>query len=127
MNIARQSMSFVLVGCCLVVTDWVAFVLLTAAGMGAPPANVIGRATGALLGFWLNGWITFGQTGAPRFGYHRFARFTLLWLTLTLLSTVLITMLVVRLSLHVAWLAKPAVEAGMAVLSFFACRRWVYR
>lgn len=127
MSIARQGVSFVLVGCCLVAVDWAVFVLLTALGMATSPANVLGRVVGALLGFWLNGWITFGKQGSPKLGRARFVRFGMLWVVLTLLSTILVTVLAARLSLHVAWLAKPIVEAGMATLSFFASRHWVYR
>lgn len=127
MNIARQGASFLIVGCCLIAADWAVFVALTALGMAAAPANVLGRVVGAFLGFWLNGWVTFGKLGAPRFGRHRFIRFVLLWIVLTAMSTVLITALADQLTLHAAWLAKPIVESGMAVLSFFASRFWVYR
>lgn len=127
MNIARQGISFVLVGCCLIAADWSVFVALTALGMAAAPANILGRVVGALLGFSLNGWVTFGSLGAPRLGRHRFARFALLWVVLTTLSTVLVTALAGQLTLHGAWFAKFVVEAGMAVLSFFASRYWVYR
>lgn len=127
MNIARQSMSFVLVGCCLVVTDWAVFVALTALGMAASPANVLGRVAGASLGFWLNGWFTFGQPREPRLGRRRFARFVVSWIVVTLLSTILVAYLADRLSLHTAWAAKPLVEGGLAVLSFFVSRHWVYR
>jgi len=126
-NIARQGISFVLVGCCLVAADWAVFVALTALGMNTIPANILGRVVGALLGFSLNGWVTFGKIGAPRFGRHRFVRFALLWTALTTLSTVLVTLLAGHLTLHGAWLAKLVVEAGMAFLSFFASRHWVYR
>lgn len=127
MSLVRQSVSFFMVGCGLVVVDSAVFVLLTAAGMSAPPANVLGRVVGALLGFWLNGRITFGKPGAPKLGRRRFTRFAVLWATLTVLSTVLVTVLADRMSLHIAWVAKPVVEAGIAGLSFFASRHWVYR
>ncbi|HKZ10551.1 MAG TPA: GtrA family protein [Rhodanobacteraceae bacterium] len=127
MGITRQGLLFLLVGGLLVFLDWAVFVVLTAVGVSAAPANVIGRVFGALLGFWLNGWVTFGDPGSPRHGRQRFARFATLWVVLTVLSTVLVTLLADRLSLHVAWLAKPIVEAFMAILSFVASRQWVYR
>jgi putative flippase GtrA len=126
-SLTRQGLSFLVVGGCLVVVDWAVFVFLTALGMVAPPANVLGRVVGALLGFWLNGWITFGKPGSPKFGRHRLVRFAVLWVTLTILSTVLVTVLADRMSLHIAWMAKPLVEAAMAMLSFFASRHWVYQ
>jgi len=127
LSLTRQGLSFLVVGGCLVVVDWAVFVFLTALGVAAPPANVLGRIAGALLGFWLNGWITFGKPGSPKFGRHRFVRFAVLWAALTILSTVLVTVFADRMSLHIAWMAKPIVEAGMAVFSFFASRHWVYR
>lgn len=127
MNIARQGISFVLVGCCLIVVDWAVFVALSAAGIPTVWANILGRVAGALVGFWANGRVTFGSPGAPRFGYHRFAKFLTSWIVVTLLSTVLVTVLADHLSLQVAWLAKPVVEAGLAMISFFISRHWVYR
>lgn len=127
MSIARQSMSFIVVGCCLIVLDWAVFVALTALGMMPVLANIAGRVAGALIGFWANGRITFSVPGSPRLGRRRLVRYLVLWATLTLLSTVLVTLLADQLSLEIAWLAKPVVEAGMAVLSFFVSRHWVYR
>lgn len=127
MNIARQGVSFLVVGCCLIVLDWAVFVALTALGVAPVSANIAGRATGALVGFWANGRITFSVPGSPRLGRRRFARYLVLWVMLTLLSTVLVALLADRLSLEIAWLAKPVVEAGLAVLSFLVSRHWVYR
>ena len=127
MSIARQGASFLIVGCCLIVLDWVVFVVLTALGVVPVAANIAGRVAGALVGFWANGRITFSVPGSPRLGRRRFVRYLVLWLSLTLLSTVLVTLLASRLSLEVAWLAKPVVEAGLAALSFLVSRQWVYR
>lgn len=126
MSIARQGLSFLVVGCGLIAVDWAVFVGLSGFGMPAAWANVAGRVAGALVGFAANGGVTFKQGGAPRYGMHRFARFVVLWLALTLLSTILVTALAERMSLHAAWLAKPLVEAVLAVVSFFASRHWVY-
>jgi len=127
MSIARQGVSFLVVGCCLIVLDWAVFVGLTALGLMPISANVAGRVAGALVGFWANGRVTFSVPGSPRLGRRRFARYLVLWVILTLLSTVLVTLLAEQLSLEVAWLAKPVVEGGLAVLSFLVSRHWVYR
>lgn len=127
MSIARQGISFLLVGACLVVADWAVFVMLTALGVAPPVANVAGRVTGAGLGFWANGRITFSSSGTARLGRHRFMRFAAVWLVLTLLSTYLVTLVADYLGLQMAWLAKPLVEAGLAVVSFVLSRHWVYR
>jgi putative flippase GtrA len=123
MNIARQGISFMVIGGCLVVADWAVFVMLTALGWPPPMANIAGRIVGALLGFWANGRITF----ASALGRHRFIRFAVVWTILTLLSTWLVTIVVTYLGLQMAWLAKPLVEGGLAILSFIMSRHWVYR
>jgi putative flippase GtrA len=127
MSLARQGVSFLLVGLGLVTADWAVFVVLTALGTPASVANILGRVTGALLGFWANGRFTFGAPGATRLGPHRFLRFMVSWLPLTALSTVLVTVVAARLGLQMAWLAKPLVEACLAVVSFVVSRHWVYR
>lgn len=126
MSIGRQGVSFFIVGCGLIVLDWAVFVALTALGMMPVPANTAGRVAGALVGFWANGRITF-SVDSPRLGRRRFARYLGLWTTLTILSTALVTLLAEQLTLGIAWLAKPVVEAGLAVLSFLVSRHWVYR
>lgn len=125
-GIAGQGASFVLVGSALVLIDWSTFVVLSALGIVPVVANVIGRVTGALLGFWLNGHVTFGSGDAPRLGRGRFMRYALLWIVLTLLSTLLMVLLSWHLGLYAAWLVKPIVEAVMALLSFLVSRHWVY-
>lgn len=127
MSLTRQGVRFLAVGCGLIVVDWLVFVILSALGLPAAWANVAGRVAGALVGFWANGSITFGTPGAPRFGRRRFARYVVVWALLTLLSTLLVASLAAHLSLEFAWLAKPVVEAGLAVVSFFVSRHWVYR
>lgn len=115
------------VGCSLIVVDSVVFVILSALGLPAWWSNVAGRVAGALVGFWANGRITFGTPGSPRFGYLRFGRFLVSWTVVTALSTFLVTALADHLSLETAWLAKPLVEACLAVATFFISRHWVYR
>jgi len=127
MHIAKQGLSFIAIGCCLIGADWIVFVALTAAGAGPVLANVAGRVVGALLGFWANGWITFAAPGSPRFGARRFGKYLTAWVFMTLISTALVTVLAERLSLEVAWLAKPIVEVALAMVAFFVSRHWVYR
>lgn len=127
MSIVRQGSRFVMVGGCLVIVDWAVFVLLTAVGLATIPANVASRAVGAVLGFWANGHVTFGQPGAPRLGLSRFVRYVVVWVSMTALSTLLVTLVADQLTLQMAWLAKPVVEAALALVSFFLSRHWVYR
>jgi putative flippase GtrA len=125
-DMIRQGAHFLLVGIALVCVDWLVFVAVSAVGVAPVPANVLGRIAGALLGFVLNGTLTFGRIGAPRLGRRRFGRYAALWIGLTLLSTMLVASLSDRLGLQAAWIAKPAVEAAMAALSFVVSRQWVY-
>jgi putative flippase GtrA len=127
MTLARQGLSFLTVGIGLIAVDWLVFVSLTALGVAPAAANLAGRVVGAVLGFWVNGRITFGNMRAPRVGGRRFVRFTLLWLLLTLTSTGLIATVAQHLGLRFAWLAKPVVEACLALVSFTVSRHWVYR
>lgn len=126
MSIIRQGVSFLVIGACLVVVDWGVFVLLTSLGMEALVANVLGRVVGAALGFMANGRITFSSFGSSRVGKRHFTRFAVSWAVLTAISTLLITEVVSHLSLQVAWLGKPLVEAALAVVSFIISRHWVY-
>jgi hypothetical protein len=68
--------------------------------------------------------VTFADAGQSRLGWRRFARFLALWLLLTACSTLLVGV-VGPCRLRWAWLAKPVVEAGLAVVSFLLWRHVV--
>ena len=123
----RQGGSFLVVGVVQLLVDWSLFVALTALGVPAAPANLAARVGGALLGFWLNGRVTFAQGGSARLGWWRFAKFLLVWVPLTVVSTLAVTWVATSLGLAHAWLAKPLVEGVLAVVAFFLWRHVVYR
>jgi len=125
--LARQLVAFALVGAAQVLLDWSVFVALTHAGIAVAPANVVGRVSGACLGFWLNGRYTFATQGRPRLDREHLLRFAAAWIALTVLSTVLVSQVAGRFDLQAAWLAKPAVEAAMAAIGFVVWRQWVFR
>ena len=127
MPLLRQGGYNLVFGVLQLLLDWLLLVALTALGMPVAPANLASRTSAALLGFWLNGRYTFADGNGQRLGWRRFTRFWLLWLAITAISTVLVAVVASRLGLHQAWLAKPLVEAGLAVVSFFALRHWVFR
>lgn len=127
MSLFRQGSHFIVIGLLQLLLDWAIFVAATALGMPAAPGNLLGRACGALLGFWLNGRITFADSGQQRLGWKRFGRFLALWLAMTVVSTWLVAAVAHGLGLQLAWLAKPVVEGGLAALSFFLLRHVVYR
>lgn len=118
---------FVLVGGAQVALDWAVFVGLTSAGLALSAANLLGRACGACLGFWLNGRYTFASEGRARLDGVHLRRFIVAWLLLTVLSTLLLLAVRHLFDLHAAWLAKPLVEAAMATLGFLIWRHWVFR
>jgi putative flippase GtrA len=125
--LARQLVVFGLVGAAQVLLDWSVFVALTHLGLAVAPANVLGRVSGACLGFWLNGRFTFADGGRPRLDREHLLRFVVAWCLLTVASTLLVASVAGRFDLRAAWLAKPAVEAAMAVVGFVVWRQWVFR
>lgn len=127
MSLLRQGSQFALVGMLQLLLDWSVFVAASHLGVPIAPSNLFGRISGALLGFWLNGRITFASEDDARLGWHRFGRFMLMWIGLTLLSTWLVTLCADALGLRMAWLAKPLVEGALSLLSFFLWRHVVYR
>ena len=66
--------------------DWLVFVAATAAGLPPVPGNLLGRSSGALLGFWLNSGYTFPRQDGRRHGWKHFARFFVLWLLMTMIT-----------------------------------------
>lgn len=127
MSLLKQGPRYVLVGAAQLVLDWLVFVVTTACGLPVAPGNLAGRVCGALLGFWLHGQWTFAEPGQARLGWQRLLRFAGVWLALTAASTWLVSLVAAHLGLSQAWLAKPLVEAALALLAFFLWRHLVYR
>ena len=126
MSLTRQGRHYLAIGIVQWLLDWGVMVGLSHLGMPVRQANVAGRISGAVLGFWLNGRITFAGEDT-RIGRIQFLRFLALWLTTTLLSTLAIGAIDDYLGLKWAWLAKPAVELVLGVLGFLMSRHWIYR
>jgi putative flippase GtrA len=94
--------------------------------MAIEPANVGGRIAGALLGYWLNGKLTFaGDEHAV--GKTQFRRYLLMWLGTTLVSTWSLGAIDTGLGRGWAWLLKPGIELVLGVIGFLLSRHWVYR
>jgi len=126
MSLGRQGSRYLVIGGMQWLLDWGVMVLLSHFGLRIGLANIAGRVTGALVGFWLNGKITF--TGDEHvLGRRQLLRFVAMWLVMTLLSTVAIELIDDVLGRKWAWLAKPMVEAILGVLGFLGSRYWVYR
>lgn len=126
-SLLRQGAGYGVVGVLQLLLDWMCFVGLTALGAAVVPANIGGRVAGALLGFALNGLVTFrGEEGA-RLGWARFGRFMTSWLVMSVLSTVGVHLVDARAGLQWAWILKPAIDIVLAGAGFVASRYWIYR
>lgn len=124
----RHARGYAVVGVLQLIVDWASYVVLTAIGTPTLAANPIARAIGALFGYYGNGRYTFGDAnGTSRIGRKSLVRFVLLWLTLTLLSTALVTLVENSGGLGWAWIAKPLIDLTLAGMAFLASRIWVFR
>ena len=126
MSLGRHARHYLLIGGVQWLVDWAVMVALSHWGMAIEPANVAGRVAGALLGYWLNGKLTFaGDENA--IGRTQLVRFILMWLGTTAISTWSLGAIDHWLGLQWAWLAKPGVEFVLGVVGFLLSRHWVYR
>lgn len=124
----RQLMLYGLVGGAQLLLDYVCFVVLTGYGVAIVPANLIARVAGATLGYFLNRRVTFaGAVAAERKETAVMFRFAVVWIALTVVGTVIVGALGKMMSLELVWLAKPVVDAFLALLGFLLSRFWIYR
>lgn len=100
------------------------FILLTHWGMAPSWTNLLTRFSAALLGFLLNGKLTFGQS---RLTGRQLFKYLLLWVALTLLSTGAVVAIGQMAGIRAVWGMKIVVEILLAVVSFVLMRRWVFR
>jgi putative flippase GtrA len=126
MSLTRQGRNFLLVGALQYLVDWGVMVLLSHNGLPVEPANVAGRVSGALLGFWLNGRFTFAGDDTT-VGRRQFLRFLLLWSLTTSISTWSMGAIDDVAGLKWSWLAKPGIEVLLGGLGFLVSRHWIYR
>ncbi|TCZ82850.1 GtrA family protein [Lysobacter sp. N42] len=126
MSLTRQGRHYLAIGLLQWLLDWAVMVALSNAGLAVETANLAGRVTGATLGFWLNGRITFAGDGTG-IGHRQLARFGLLWIGTTIASTWMLASIDDAVGLQWAWLAKPAVELMLGLVGFALSRHWVYR
>jgi len=125
-TLARHGSRYIAVGAVQLLLDWAVFVALSASGVLVEPANIVGRISGAALGFWANGRFTFaGEDTAV--GRRQFARFAVMWLATTAISTWAVGHIDDTVGLRWAWLAKPAIDVAVSAIGFVLSRHWVYR
>jgi putative flippase GtrA len=126
MSLTRQSRHYLIIGGLQWLVDWGVMVALSHLGMLIEPANIIGRISGALLGYWLNGKLTFAGDDTA-LGRTQLQRFVMMWLCTTAISTWSLGAIDEHIGLKWAWLAKPGVELVLGVIGFLLSRHWVYR
>jgi putative flippase GtrA len=122
-DLSRQVLWYTFIGVVQLVVEWLCFVAFTEWGMPLAPANVAARTLAALLGFSMNGVITFQSN----LKIVSLVRFMTAWIPLTLVDTLAISVLGAIGGLGVAWLVKPVVDIVIAAASFLVARRWVFR
>lgn len=126
MTLRRHASHYLAIGFVQWLLDWGVMVGLSHLGLRIGYANVAGRIAGALLGFWLNGKITFaGDETAV--GRRQLFRFIVMWVVLTIVSTWAIEHIDDVLGRKWAWLAKPVVELALGLAGFVFSRHWVYK
>lgn len=127
-SLLLQICLFLLVGGAQLTVDWLTFVLLTKFGVATAVSNITGRLLGASLGFLLNGRFTFFQKGKTKpINSGSVFRFAAFWVAASLVSTVTVAFINSHAGLKAAWLAKPIIEAILAVISFLCSKFWIYR
>ena len=126
MSLGRHARHYLLIGGFQWLVDWGVMVLLSHYGMRVETANVAGRVTGALIGYWLNGKLTFAGEDTA-IGRTQLARFIIMWIGTTIISTWSLGIIDQYAGLKWAWLAKPGVELCLGVVGFVLSRHWVYR
>jgi putative flippase GtrA len=125
-KILGDGLRFSAIGAIQVVMDSTTYILLTQLGLATLPANVCGRCMGALFGFWLNGRVTFARSEQPHL-HLRFARYLILWIVLTTISTLSLITIAAHGGLARTWWCKPLIEIVLGITSFLLSRHWVYR
>lgn len=126
MTLRRHATHYLAIGFVQWLLDWGVMVGLSHLGMLVEPANIAGRIAGACLGYWLNGKLTFAGDDTA-VGRKQFARFMLMWVFFTVISTWSMGHIDDMFGLKWAWLAKPAIELMLGVVGFALSRHWVYK
>ena len=126
--LARQGTGFLVVGVIQLLVDWGVFVAVSAFGVPVSASNLVGRASGAILGFWLNGSYTFRSADGRRAtGWGNGGKFLVTWVVMSLLSTLCVAYVDQLVGLRWAWVGKPLIDGLLAALGFLLARNWVFR
>lgn len=125
---AKEVVFYAIVGVLQLIVDCSLFVFATAMGAHTGAANILGRVSGAALGYFGNSRITFAsKDGTRAHGATTFARFAVVWLVLTAISSASVIFMDRNVSLHAAWFIKPILEIVLAGCGFLTGKFWVYK
>lgn len=124
--VLAQGGRFVMVGVALLIIDAGIYAVAIAAGIDNAVANPLSRALAAALGYAAHRRYTFGADGVAAES-PSLLRYALVWIALTALSTLALGTISAALSPAAAVLAKPLLEAALALISFLLLKAWVYQ
>lgn len=122
-----EALRFGIVGVAQLLIDRGVFVATSAIGLPVGWANVVGRISGATLGYFANAHYTFGERRSRPLDRATLLRFAMLWSATTLLSTAAVAGIEHVFGLGTAWVLKPIVDGSLVLVSFLVSRHWVYR
>lgn len=131
MSTAKQFGRFVGVGLLQYALDFLVFATLFTMFHPLVVFNVVSRLLAAGTGYWLNGQFTF-RAREDLWAKVRLFRFVILWVSLTLASTLLlggVKKLSADLETMAPWVltAKLVIEAVLVILSYRVQKQWVFR
>lgn len=121
-----EIIAFLFVGGLQLMLDTLIFIALGALGVPVFAANVAGRLAGACLGFVVNGRLTFASADGHGLDPGALLRFAITWAVLTIMGGLLLVQVEDGFGLTATWLAKPMVEAFLAVLGFVSLKYFVF-
>jgi putative flippase GtrA len=127
MSLLKQGANYGLVGVLQIGVDSLLFISLTKFGAIAAAANIAGRISGAILGFWLNGKWTFASDSKQPLKARHFGKFLISWALMTLASTAVVMFAAHLGGLRAAWVVKPIADLALAAIGFTASKLWIYR
>jgi len=123
----REALRFGIVGVAQLSIDWGVFVATSAMGLPVAWANLVGRVSGAVLGFLGNAHYTFSARRSAPLDRAALLRFATLWSATTLVSTLSVAGIEHYFGLGTAWALKPVIDGSLVLASFLVNRHWVYR
>lgn len=122
-----QALRFLCVGVSLLALDTGLYAAATLAGLPIALANPLSRAIAAIAGYFAHRHLTFAARSRDAVEPAERLRYVLVWVALTLISTQTLAAIASHADSVTTMVAKPFVEAVLALISFSLLKLWVYR